>query len=489
MPACWQKKGDNLIRKNNGLLLETSEGKNLMARKKKVVKRNSFRCAVQAMPIRRINLAGFIIIGLSYLILAALISVNNEVPSHIAQLTGLIAIVMIAICAAIYWLLNREILSRMQPILDVLQQWHQGSMEARITGIHSSGIEGRIAWATNNVGDQVETLNREAMAAIDGMASDDMDRRIDLRGLGHEMLRVSEVINRTLDSVADFKRKAMKDRGHIDEFSSQIQDIVARLEHVSAETEERAQSLSAMAEESSVQTDNVVASAQLAADNTNTVAAATEEMSTSIADVSRQVNDAASAAEEAVRQARKTSEVMENLNKVSGNIGAVVKMITGIAEQTDLLALNASIEAARAGDAGRGFAVVASEVKNLAQETTKATETIATQIRELQNESESAAKAIASIAEVVFGLNDVNNNINAATDEQAGAAREISSSIQEANSSVNQMTGDLGDVAFAAAETGKSSVEMQKAAEEIRVTTQELTGQIGTFLNRISASS
>ena len=121
-----------------------------------------------------------------------------------------------------------------------------------------------------------------------------------------------------------------------------------------------------------------------ASTNVETAAVAADELSHSIAEISRQLSHATEIVDHATGEARATDEQIAGLATGAQKIGDVIKMIRDIAEQTNLLALNATIEAARAGEAGKGFAVVASEVKSLAVQTAKATEDIASHIQGVQ---------------------------------------------------------------------------------------------------------
>ena len=178
-----------------------------------------------------------------------------------------------------------------------------------------------------------------------------------------------------------------------------------------------------------------------------TVASATEELSASISEITRQVNQSSSIAQSAAEEAARTDQTVGGLAAAAEKIGDVISMIQDIAEQTNLLALNATIEAARAGEMGKGFAVVAAEVKNLANQTAKATEEISTQIGGIRNETEGAVGAIRSISETIKQINEISESITEAVGQQSQATQEISQSVQTSVQHMNEISTQISDVA------------------------------------------
>ncbi|MDQ6988311.1 MAG: methyl-accepting chemotaxis protein [Mariprofundaceae bacterium] len=270
-----------------------------------------------------------------------------------------------------------------------------------------------------------------------------------------------------------------------DNFENNVGVMVKELIDAATEMQSSSESLSAMAEQSTHQAESVAGGATEANQNVANVASATEELSSSILEISRQVNDAVAMSAQAVTDAETTNQTVGKLSSVSEEIGQVVRVITDIAEQTNLLALNASIEAARAGEAGRGFAVVAGEVKELANQTARATEQIATQIQAIQRESTGAASAIEKIGLTIQAMNKINESIAAATDEQNNATREIAQSVQYASDATLRVTEAIGGVSSAAEDTGRSAVDVMNVSTMIRDKGEDLAGRVRDFLGSL----
>ena len=267
-----------------------------------------------------------------------------------------------------------------------------------------------------------------------------------------------------------------------DNFENNIGSVVSEIMAYGGQMQEASESLSAMAEESAAQAEAVAGSSHEASENVMTVASASEELSASIAEITRQVHEAVNISVQAVQQADKTNATVSTLSSASEQIGEVIRVITDIAEQTNLLALNASIEAARAGDAGRGFAVVAGEVKELANQTARATEQISEKIGEIQTQSHGAADAIANISEIISRMNEINQAISAATEEQNSATHEIAQSVQYASDATHRASEEIGGVTASAEQTGQAAVGVLEVASGLTEKGAELQRQVDAFL-------
>ncbi len=267
------------------------------------------------------------------------------------------------------------------------------------------------------------------------------------------------------------------------DFESNVGSVVDEIMDFGSRMQEASETLSAMAEQATAQAEAVSGSAQEASSNVVTVASASEELSASIAEITRQVREAVEISHQAVDEANKTNETVGSLSSASEQIGEVIRVITDIAEQTNLLALNASIEAARAGDAGRGFAVVAGEVKELANQTARATEQISEQISHIQTQSTDAAGAIGNIGKIIERMNTINQAIAAATEEQNEATREIAQSVQYASDATHRASEEIGGVSESAEETGRAAVEVLGVAGQLTDKGGELSQRVSDFLD------
>ena len=235
------------------------------------------------------------------------------------------------------------------------------------------------------------------------------------------------------------------------------------------------------AQDTDAQTSSASAEAEEISRNVQTVAAGSEEMGLSIREISRNTSEAAQIAEIAVSEAASATETIRQLGESSAEIGNVIKLITSIAEQTNLLALNATIEAARAGDAGKGFAVVASEVKDLAQETARATEDIGSRVNAIQQDTHGAVEVIGRISEVIAKINDFQTTIASAVEEQTATTGEMSRSIGEVAMGSSRIAANIADVSTASSSAVHGVTQTRQASDEVARTAEELRGLVGAF--------
>ncbi|MEJ8474540.1 methyl-accepting chemotaxis protein [Roseibium algae] len=284
---------------------------------------------------------------------------------------------------------------------------------------------------------------------------------------------------------AELRRKEMNQLA--DEFQTAIGSVVDTVSSASQQLESAATGLTETAETTQQLASGVSSASQNASENVQTVATAAEEMTSSIDEISRQVKESTVIATEAVAQAEKTDERIAILSAAGGRIGDVVQLITAIAEQTNLLALNATIEAARAGDAGKGFAVVASEVKQLASQTSKATEEIGTQINEMQMATQDSVAAIKEISNTIGKISEIGKVIAGAMDQQGSATSEIAQNIHQAAQETERVANNIGNVTLGAQETGSAADQMLNSAQSLSGESGRLRSEVDKFLITVRA--
>jgi methyl-accepting chemotaxis protein len=239
------------------------------------------------------------------------------------------------------------------------------------------------------------------------------------------------------------------------------------LAHAATDVLSISSNLSASAEETSAQANTASVASEEVNAGVQTVSTNMEEMVSAIKEITKTTNEAASMTNEAMRITKNTNTIINKLGESSMDIGNVIKVISSIAQQTNLLALNATIEAARAGEAGKGFAVVANEVKELANQTAKATSEITKKIETIQSDSKSAVDAIAEITQAIEKVNGFTGNIAASVEEQAATTNEVTRIVTEAAQGVLQISENIGQVSVAAASTGKDAGNAHTAAKGV----------------------
>ena len=374
--------------------------------------------------------------------------------SYLAMLISLVALLASAVTGAI--LLTKLIAIPTRQMTIVMGELSRDNLDVAVPSSDRHDEIGRMAAA-------VELFKRALIAKRAGDAAAALEAEAKIRRAAH------------LDAV-------------VKRFETEVSGLTQGLAGAATELEATAQSMTGIAEETDTQAQTVANAAEQASSNVQTVAAATEELSISIREINSQVTRAAQAASAASDEAIQTDGAVQVLAESAEKIGSVIALISQIAGQTNLLALNATIEAARAGDAGRGFAVVASEVKELAGQTTRATEEIGSQIGEIQTATGQAVSAIRSIALIVGEIATSSTAIAAAIEQQGAATQEIARNVQQAASGTERVTGNIVDVKRAAGETGSAATQVLSAARGLSQHSNDLDRAVATFLSDVKAA-
>jgi methyl-accepting chemotaxis protein len=304
------------------------------------------------------------------------------------------------------------------------------------------------------------------VAALRGLAKGDLTVRADVRGRD-ELAELGAALNETTAALRGTVGSLSGHAEHMSEASTTLSSTAAQI--------------ATSAEHTSTQAKLVAHGADQVTGHVKTVSAGSEEMRAAIAEISHHAGDAAVVAAEAVSAAEATTAAVVQLGTSSQEIGNVVKVITSIAEQTNLLALNATIEAARAGEAGKGFAVVASEVKDLAQETARATDDIAARVQAIQNDTGHAVVAIEQIVAIIGRVSHFQNLIAAAVEEHTSTTDEMGRNVTNAADANGEIATNIASVARAAHTTADGANRSQGAADQLAGLAAELRGMVATF--------
>jgi len=335
------------------------------------------------------------------------------------------------------------------------------------------------------------------------IADGSLDEAVEETGRGDEIGRMAETLEvlrqkamtaRTLEAeqVATKERSEKEKRDALialaDRFDASVGRLAGSMASGSHQLETTAKSMSATAEGTNHRASVVGSAATEASTRVQTVAAAAEELSSSIGEISRQVAQSAQITGRAVESARRTDTIVRALADGAKQIEHVAELISSIAEQTNLLALNATIEAARAGEAGRGFAVVASEVKSLASQTAEATKEIGTRIAQIQGATKEAVEAIDGITATIEEVSTIATSIGSAIEEQGAATAEIARSVSQTAEATKEVTTNIGGVSTAANETGNAAGLVLAAASNLSKQAEQLSGEVSTFLAGVRAA-
>lgn len=376
--------------------------------------------------------------------------------------TGEILLMVITAIAIVFgiifmFLLARSITKPINDMTDTMRMLAEGELAVEIPGV------GR--------GDEIG-----AMAGSVQVFKENANERVRLEAEQESMKAKAEEEKRaTMNKLAD-------------DFEQSVQGVVDMVSSSSAQLQTTAKDMSGVVQLTNTQTESVASASEEAAQNVQSVAAAAEELSASITEIMSQVQRSTSISVGAVEEASKADEMMNGLDASAQKVGDVVQLITDIAEQTNLLALNATIEAARAGEAGKGFAVVASEVKNLANQTAKATEEIGRQIGEIQTASLDAVTSIKGIAKTIDELSEITVAVSAAVEEQNAATTEIARSVQQVSQGTDQVSGSIAGIANSVEQTDASSHEVLQAADMLNGQSNSLREQVVSYVKQIRSA-
>ncbi|MDQ1295587.1 MAG: Methyl-accepting chemotaxis sensory transducer with Cache sensor [Actinomycetota bacterium] len=311
------------------------------------------------------------------------------------------------------------------------------------------------------------SISRPIASVTQALRSGNLTTRLD-EGHGRtELDHLAQALNGTLNDVAQV-----------------VSDVVVVSDSLQSASQELAtvgETIAQVAGRSRAQATEGNHAAEELASSIESLAAGSQEMSMSISEIAANAHDATKIATNAVTVATNTSKTIHRLGDSSGEIGEVVKVITNIADQTRLLALNATIEAARAGESGKGFAVVATEVKDLAQETAKASESIVEQVGSLLEDTSQAMEAIKGIADIISNINDYQITIAGAVEEQTATTNEMARVVASSAQGGRQFAETMVEIASGAEQTQKGIDQIREAAADLVNTSTRLQRTISVF--------
>jgi methyl-accepting chemotaxis protein len=419
-------------------------------------------------------------------VIAALLSILLSLAAFACvSLIGLgwVAGALIAI-AAICGIYGVAVLLRAEREFDkmsgILKKLQHGDFEARLMPVTARGRLGELCWSVNDFADRADAFAREASASLEAVAQHQYYRKVIETGMLGTYRRAAQAINA---ATSDMAHKISGFSAALVQFEQSANRVVGKLRDTSVELTGMAKALNGAASSTNDRTEVAAAATERASASLQAVAAATEELTASIGEINRQIHRSVEVAHAAVRETESAYGQVDGLVDAASKIGEVVTLIREIAEKTNLLALNATIESARAGEAGKGFAVVASEVKNLANQTARATDDIIEQVNSIQTSVGSVATAIKKARDVINQVDETAAAIAAAMEEQSAATGEIARNVEQASEGSTDVHRSVADVRVVTQETEQAATQLLGSttdmASQSRHFAEELSGFFG----------
>lgn len=427
----------------------------------------------------------------------AFVAASDEAGDRVVwfAITGctLMSLAAIGVCVHGARRVQREVVTPLAHITEAMLALARGDRGVAVPELARGGEVGAIACAVQVFKDtatEAERVAAEKTAEQQRFAAERERERSAAEQRRAEETTARERAREEREADAERRRaerEARADRltGLARTFDAQVLEALAAVEGACRELQGAAQGMGSTAGNTTARAQRVAAASAQAADGVRSVAAAVEQLAATVRSITAQAAESARIVARAVDAATRTQGQVEGLHGAAQTIGKVVDLINSVSEQTKLLALNASIEAARAGDAGRGFAVVAAEVKSLAGQTGQATHEIVAQVTTIQQRTQEAVTAIGGIAAIVGEVDQIARTIAAAVDEQSRATEDIARNLGVAADSTEDVSQTIGGVSAAATDAAAMAEQVGAAVAQLSTRAHHLRGDVDHFLAAI----
>ena len=411
---------------------------------------------------------------------------------NLYKMTGAGLVVLLITMITLYLLMEYLINKPMRELVEKFQQAGRGDLTATMESrnLHPANCSEIVACANpecSSYGKNTKcweqsgslSTNVECPKILTGEYSSCRECNVYKDSVLDEFAELSTTFNSFLGNV---RRLIIEVKGSVEEMSgssTQLSTLADGMQVGAESAAERTEAVATAAEQMSVNMTSVAAASEEASTNVNMVATATEEMTATISEISSNTDEASQIATSAVDQARSATGKVDILGKAADEISKVTEVISEISEQTNLLALNATIEAARAGEAGKGFAVVANEIKELARQTSDATQEIKQQIEGIQDSTGETVVEIREITEVINKVNAIVSTITSAVEEQASTTGEIGSNAMQAAHGIAEVNENVAQTSLVAGEIAGDITQISSVTQEMTRSSQEVNSSSG----------